>query len=82
MTSVKPIYHNHNFQRDTQVPVVFCKKGVLKIVRKFTGKNLCQGLCMIKLQASDNTRKIYLHDEKTTSCQYSLPRTRQEKGEV
>ena len=30
---------------------MFCKKGVLKTFAKFTGKDLCQSLCLIKLQA-------------------------------
>ena len=32
---------------------VFCKNGILKNVLKFTGKHLCQGLFLIKLQAKD-----------------------------
>ena len=32
-------------------PEVFCKKGFLKDFAKFTGKHLCQGLFLIKLQA-------------------------------
>ena len=34
-----------------QPPEVFCKKGVLINFTKFTGKHLCQGLFLIKLQA-------------------------------
>ena len=33
-------------------PEVFCKKGVLRNLVKFTGKHLCQSLFQIKLQAS------------------------------
>ena len=31
---------------------MFCKKGVLETFTKFTGTHLCQGLFLIKLQAS------------------------------
>ena len=34
-------------------PVVFFKKGVLRNFTKFTGKQLCRDLLLIKLQASD-----------------------------
>ena len=34
-----------------QPPEVFCKKGVLKNSTNFTGKHLCWGLFLIKLQA-------------------------------
>ena len=34
-----------------QPPVVFCKKGVLRIFASFTGKHLCWSLLLIKLHA-------------------------------
>ena len=36
---------------------VFCKKSVLKNFGKFTGKHLCQSILLIKLQASELTKK-------------------------
>ena len=36
---------------------VFCKKSVLKNFAKFTGKHLCQSILLIKLQASELTKK-------------------------
>ena len=32
---------------------MFCKKGVFRNFAKFTGKDLCQSVFLIKLQASD-----------------------------
>ena len=40
-------------------PEVFCKKGVLKNLTKFTGKHLCQSLFLIKLQACGLWRKCF-----------------------
>ena len=54
MTSVQSIYLSHSFHRGSQSQVMFCKKGVLKIVAKFKGKNLCQDLFLIKVQTSSN----------------------------
>ena len=45
---------NWNGQREkirSSRPKVFCKKCVLRIFTKFTGKHLCQSLFLIKLQA-------------------------------
>ena len=38
-----------------QLPEVFCKKGVLKNLRYFTGEHLCWSLFYIKLQAIRST---------------------------
>ena len=42
----------HNFQWRSSHPEVFCKKGVLRNIVKFTGKHLCQNLFLTQLQAS------------------------------
>ena len=47
---------NHKFPHETSCnrsipPEVYCKKCVLKIFAKFTGKHRCWSLFLIKLQA-------------------------------
>ena len=37
-----------------QPPEVFCKKGALENFVKLTGKQMCQSLFLIKLQASSS----------------------------
>ena len=37
--------------RQKQPPEVFCKKGVLRNFKKFTGKHLCQSLFLNKVEA-------------------------------
>ena len=39
---------------------VFCKKGVRRNLTKFTGKHLCQGLFLLKLQACNLIKKEIL----------------------
>ena len=41
----------HRIERSSCLEI-FCKKGVLETFAKFTGTHLCQGLFLIKLQAS------------------------------
>ena len=40
--------------RQKQPPELFCKKAVVRKCAKVTGKDLCQSLFLIKLQASGN----------------------------
>ena len=42
-------------------PKMFCKKCALRNFAKFTGKHLCQGLFLIKLQASTLLKKRLWH---------------------
>ena len=49
-STVHSVLHFPNLR--SSHPKVFCTKGVLRNFPKFTGKYLCQGLFLIKLQAS------------------------------
>ena len=50
-----------------QPPLVFCKKGVLKIFASFTGKHLCWSLFLIKLHAF----RLQLYSKKTPAQAFS-----------
>ena len=61
----RPLYkcflcNNHFTLNRSSHPEVFCKNGVLKNFAKFTGKHLCQGLFLIKLQALDPDISVFL----------------------
>ena len=55
----KPLIRKYRSSR----PKVFCKKGVLKNVAKFTGKHLCQGLYFNKVEHIINNDFIQLESE-------------------
>ena len=59
-------YGNYLNELRSSRPEVFCEKGVLRNFAKFTGKHLCQGLFLMKLQASGavaqrcSVKKVFL----------------------
>ena len=61
---------------------VFCKKGVLKNVSKFTGKHLRRGIFFNKVQAEPQCYKTKIPNKSTDNKRKTPPSAKRKKPQV